>query len=168
MKFIDALSDAARPLLVKKPKIRVVAGDFQAGRATVEVDGLKLKNRGSAPELIVFGQIRHITTLKRERRPTTLNRASGVAAGSILGAVAAGAMAGGLTGPAGAALGAVAGGILAVGRKVGTFRVELTDGRVFIAVAETTTQTAIEAMTKLSRGKSVATRVLTSRPKLLR
>lgn len=113
--------------------IRIVGGDFRTGIVFVEERALKLKNIDGKKENLPFEDIVSIHYVEKEKRATASDTAKGVAAGGVLGGVAAGALAGGLTGPAGAILGAAAGAVLATRRTFLKSRVEIRDGRWFIA-----------------------------------
>jgi hypothetical protein len=113
------------------------------------MDGLMLRNRGNAFEVIPFDQILSIHPLQSERRGSTLERIKGATAGSLVGgsaaAVATMMAVGSITGPVGALLGGAAGVFLAVRKKFRTCKLELRDGRKIIAVAETASWAAVAA-----------------------
>jgi hypothetical protein len=102
-----------------------------------------MRSRAGRNEIVEFGDVREVRALEHDRHVMLGDRAAGVAVGGIIGGVAAGALAGGLTGPAGAVIGAAAGAILSVRRKFLTCRVDLRDGRAFIATARSETWAAI-------------------------
>jgi hypothetical protein len=129
--------------------IRVLGGDFRPGRTTLDYPSLQLTNRDGASEEIPISSIVKVKIVERERRTTLLDRFSTAAAGGIVGGIAAGAMAGGLTGPAGALIGAAAGGLLAAGQMFVTCRVELAEGRWFVATAHKDTWKSLEAYRRL-------------------
>lgn len=113
--------------------IRILGGDFRTGITFIEGRALKLKSTAGKKESLPFEEIVSILYMDEETRVTAGGAAKGIAAGGILGGVAAGAMAGGLTGPAGAVLGAAAGALLAAHKTFVKRRIELNDGRWFIA-----------------------------------
>jgi hypothetical protein len=47
--------------------LKVISGDFRQGRASIGMDGLMLRNRGNAFEVIPFDQILSIHPLQSER-----------------------------------------------------------------------------------------------------
>ena len=102
------------------------------GRATFDLEGIRIPG-GVIGYAIPFGAFLSIGELDRERHSTAVDKIATGAAGGIVGGLAAGAHRC-LTGPAGAVIGALAGAVLAVRRTVLTCRVELRDGRAFIAV----------------------------------
>jgi len=135
--------------------IRVIAGDFDPGRIEFDDVGFAMRSRAGRNEVVEFGDIREVRALEHEKHVMLGDRAAGVAVGGIIGGVAAGALAGGLTGPAGAVLGAAAGAILSVSRKFLTCRVELRDGRTFVATARSETWAAIRDTIRRSPARPV-------------
>ena len=135
--------------------IRVISGDFDPGRIEFDDVGFAMRSRAGRNEVIEFGYVRDVRALEHERHVMLGDRAAGVAVGGIIGGVAAGALAGGLTGPAGAVLGAAAGAIFSVTRKFITCRVELRDGRTFVATARSETWAAIRDTIRRSAPRSV-------------
>jgi hypothetical protein len=113
--------------------LRVLQGDFKRGRIDLEPEGFRLRTGSIAIATVPYGAILLIKNLGREKHGTATDKVATTVAGGIIGGIAAGSLAGGLTGPAGAALGAVAGAVISVKRMFATCRVELRDGRSFIA-----------------------------------
>lgn len=126
--------------------IKVIGGDYKHGRATYDGDGLQLRTADGKAREIPYADILSIKVIEKERRSTFSNRITAAAGGSIVGGIAAGAMAGGLTGPAGAALGAVAGGALALRASFVTCRVDIKDGTSIVATARKDAWKAIKRL----------------------
>lgn len=127
---------------------KVISGDFQPGRAIIVMDGLKLRNRGNAYELVPFAAILKVEKLQSEKRASTFERMKGATAGSLVGAgvgAAAGAFAFMRTGPLGAAVGGTLGALLSVKHRYNICRVTLRDERKLIAVAANTNWLALLA-----------------------
>jgi len=123
---------------------RVIQGDFRRGRADLEADGLRLRIGTLATTVIPFGAIQTTALLGRDKQSVT-DKLALTFAGGLAGGIGAGALAGGLTGPAGAVLGAVAGAVIATSqRSFATCRVELRDGRTFIAIGRVEAWIALE------------------------
>jgi hypothetical protein len=127
---------------------KVISGDFRPGRAIIVMDGLKLRNRGNAIEMVRFDNIATVQKLQTERRASTFERIKGASAGSLIGGgvgAAAGMMSFMRTGPLGAAVGGTLGALLSVKHKYQTCRVTLRDERKLIAVAANTNWLALLA-----------------------
>jgi hypothetical protein len=127
---------------------RVIQGDFKRGRADLEAGGLRLRTGSIATVIIPFGAVRNTALLGRDKQSVSQKLAM-TAAGSLVGGIGAGALAGGLTGPAGAVLGALAGAVIATTqRSYATCRVELHDGRTFIAMGQVEAWIALEDLVR--------------------
>jgi hypothetical protein len=124
-------------------KILVLGGDFRKGRLEL-ADELQMTNGDGFVEPISPRSIIRIGKVTAEGGISS--RLTTMAAGGIVGGIAAGVLAGGLTGPAGAVIGAVAGAALGSG-KVIISRVDLADGRYFIASGSPAAWDTLRAMT---------------------
>lgn len=113
--------------------LRVLQGDFKRGQIDLRPEGFRLRKGSINLETIPYGAILLVKNLGSEKHGTASDKVATTVAGGLLGGIAAGSLAGGLTGPAGAALGAVAGAVISIKRMFATCRIELRDGRTFIA-----------------------------------
>jgi outer membrane lipoprotein SlyB len=127
---------------------KVISGDFRSGRAIIAMDGLKLRNRGDAVELVAFQAIRSLQRLQTEKRGSTVERVKGAAFGGALGGTVgtvAAMLALTASGPAGLLVGGAIGALLSVKHKYHTCRIDLRDGRSMVAVAANTNWLALAA-----------------------
>jgi hypothetical protein len=127
---------------------KIISGDFRSGRALIVMDGLQLRNRGNAVEIVPFGEIKTVQQLHTEKRVSTVERAKSVTLGSVIGGGIGKASSlfsmipgGGI----GAAVGGTLGALLAVSHKYQTCRITLYDDRKVIAVAASTNWLALLA-----------------------
>lgn len=132
---------------------KVISGDFRPGSAVICMDGLRLRNRGNALEMLPFESIQTIERLVTEKRVSFADRARGAALGGGIGAVSGVLMFG-----AGASIGSALGGalgssFLSTGHKFHTCRVTLRDSRKIVAVAANTNWLALMASLPKSEPK---------------
>lgn len=128
--------------------LKVISGDFRPGRAIICMNGLKLRNRGNAIELVEFAAVSLIERLHTEKRASTVENVKGAALGGAIGGsagIAASVFATRAAGPLGLLAGGAAGALLSVKHKYHTCRITLQDGRKVIAVAANTNWLALAA-----------------------
>ena len=124
--------------------MRVLAGDFRKGRVPYDDIGFTLKSALSGrAEPIPFGFVQAVYELGHDKHGSITHRIATAAGSGLLGGVAGGVVAGTVGGPVGAAIGAVAGAILAARKQMLICRIDLRDGRSFVAIAATEIWTAL-------------------------
>jgi hypothetical protein len=122
-------------------KLFILSGNFRR-KSVIISEELILKTRAGF-ELVPATSIVRIRTVAADGSV----KMSGLAAGGLVGGLATGVTAGGLTGPAGAIIGGLAGVALASGKAL-VCRVDFRDGRFFIASGSKAAWAALQALTR--------------------